>query len=102
MNQQIQHFYLFLSCCRGNWRNSVYIFSQNENDPGYLLAADRDGRPVVMSVEQLQEFTGEQIDPSECRGQLTHSAFKDIFAQYLLWKFHENGVNILSKLSHPE
>ena len=40
--------YLFLTACSGNWRNSIYIKCQSDkDDPGYLLAADRDGQPVI-------------------------------------------------------
>ena len=43
--------YLFLTACSGSWRNSIYIKCQGENDsPGYLLAADRDGQPVILPV----------------------------------------------------
>lgn len=77
-----QRLYVFLSACRGNWRNSVYI---STDGPGYLLSADRDGQPIVMAVERFQQLIGEQIDPTECCGQLTEDAFKALYAQYLLW-----------------
>lgn len=82
MNAEYQRLYLFLAACQGNWRNSVYI----TNAPGYLLSADRDGRPIVIAVEQFQQLTGEIIDPAECCGQLTADAFKALYAQYLLWQ----------------
>ena len=67
--------YLFLVACSGNWRNSIYIKCQGEKDaPGYLLAADRDGQPVILPVQRFYELTGEQIDPAECCGQLTERA----------------------------
>lgn len=61
---------------------SVYITSA----PGYLLSAGRDGRPIVIAVEQFQQLTGEIIDPVECRGQLTDEGFRTLYAQYLLWR----------------
>ena len=67
MNAECQRLYLFLAACQGNWRNSVCL---STDGPGYLLSADRDGRPVVMSVEQFRQLTGEAIDPAECCGQL--------------------------------
>jgi len=92
--------YLFLSACGGNWRNSIYISCQEQADhPGYLLAVDRDGQPVIMSVERFQHRTGEQIDPAECYGQLTEPAFKHIFAQYLLWHFPADNLDVLAELS---
>ena len=72
--------YMFLSACSGNWRNTVHISCQREKDnPGYLLAADRDG-------QQFYELMGEQIDPAECCGQLTEAGFESLYAQYLLWR----------------
>ncbi len=101
MNSSIKHLYLFLSACSGNWRNSIYISCQKDN-PGYLLAVDRDGKPVIMAVEQLQHLAGEQIDSTECRGQLTQSAFQDIYAQYLLWQLPEGGMDVLAALSRSD
>jgi len=98
MNQQTKQLYLFLTACGGNWRNSIYISCQKD-DPGYLLAVDRDGKPVIMNIEQLQHLTGEQIDPAECCGQLTQSAFQDVYAQYLLWNFPEGDMDVLAALS---
>ena len=54
MNSSTKQLYLFLVACSGNWRNSIYIKCQEEKDaPGYLLAADRDGQPVILSVQQF-------------------------------------------------
>lgn len=78
---------LFLTACSGNWRNSIYIKCQSDKDDlGYLLAADRDGQPVILSVQRFYELTGEQIDPAECCGQLTEAGFESLYAQYLLWR----------------
>ena len=75
--------YRFLSAGQGNWRNSVHISTES---PGYLLSTDRDGRPIVIAVEQFQRLTGEDIDPAECCGQLTEAGFEALYAQYLLWR----------------
>lgn len=86
MNLQTKQLYLFMTTCSGNWRNSIYIKCQEEKDtPGYLLTTNRDGQPIVMTVEQFQQLTGVQIDPTECCGQLTEAAFESLYAQYLLW-----------------
>lgn len=82
MPSECQHLYLFLAACRGNWRNSVYI---STDGPGYLLSADRDGRPILIAAEAFQRLTCEIIDPGECCGRLTADAFKALYAQYLLW-----------------
>lgn len=102
MHSFARHLYLFLSACGGNWRNTLYISCREHglDSPGYLLASDWDGKPVIMAVEQLRHHTGEQIDPGECCGQLAESAFKNIYAQYLLWQFPEDGTDILAALSH--
>ena len=64
--------YLFLTACSGSWRNTVYISCQGETEnPGYLLAVDRDGQLVILSVQRLYELTEMQIDLAECYGQLT-------------------------------
>lgn len=74
--------YNILSACAGNWRNCIYI---SVDSPDYLLTANRDGQPIVITVEQFRQLTGEQIDPAECCGQLTAAAFESLYAQYLLW-----------------
>ena len=83
MSPECHQLYLLLSACRGNWRNSVHI---STDTPGYLLSEDRDGQPIVMAVEQFQQLTGEQIDPTECCGQLTEASFESLYAQYLIWR----------------
>ena len=96
MNAECQRLYLFLAACQGHWRNSVYL---STDGPGYLLSADRDGRPIVMAVEQFRQLTGEAIDPAECCGQLTEDAFKALYAQYLLWRMPKADSNPFGILS---
>ena len=98
MDLTSKHLYVFLSACRGNWRNTIYI-SESTGDSGYLLAIDRDGKPVIMPEEQFQKLIGESFDHSECRGHLTQSAFEDIFAQFLLWHFPEDSPDALADLN---
>ena len=86
MNPQAKQLYYFLAACSGNWRNCIYIKCLEIKDgPGYLLASDRDGQPVIMAVQQFYEPTGVWIDPIECCGQLTELGFEDLYPQYLLW-----------------
>ena len=88
----IKQLYLFLTACSGNWRNTVFISCQGETDnSGYLLVADRDGQPVILSTEQFHSLTGEQIDPAECCGQLTETGFESLYARYLLWRCPSAG-----------
>lgn len=99
-----QRLYRFLSACGGNWRNTIYISSEAWR-LGWLMAADRDGAPVILSVADFQEQTQEQIAPAECRGYLTESAFADIFARYILWRLPDADsrpaevLHLLSSLS---
>lgn len=76
--------YTFLSACGGNWRNTIFI--RCPDSPGFLMSMDWDGRPVILAAEQFSEAAGAQVDPGECRGHLSQTAFQDIFAQYLLWR----------------
>lgn len=77
--------YAFLTACGGNWRNTVYISAQDGGN-GWLMAADCRGCPVIMPETVLCRAAGRQIDPDECRGQMSEGAFRDIFARYLLWQ----------------
>lgn len=87
MNLNItKRLYLFLSACGGNWRNTIFVSCpEQETSSGFLMAADRDGCPVVMDMELFYQMTEERIDPSECRGQLSKDAFESVYSQYLLW-----------------
>jgi len=85
MDPETTRLYLFLTACGGNWRNTIYIPGKKDS-LGYLMAADRDGRPVIMTIAQFQQLTGEQIDPAECCGLLTEEGFAALYAQYLLWR----------------
>lgn len=96
MDKNAEHLYQFLTACAGSWRNSVQI---STDGPSYLLSADRDGRPIVMAVEQFQQLTGESIDPAECCGRLTEDAFKWLYAQYLLWRLPSADADPLPTLS---
>ncbi len=96
MQATVQTLYQFLSACRGNWRNTLFIaYRHRAGSPGVLMAMGRDAKPVFMDLEQFCQLTGEQIDPTECRGQLTQAAFEDIFAQYLLWRLPSGEVDTL-------
>lgn len=87
MSRQTKKLYLFLNACGGNWRNAIYIpCREKRNNPGYLLAADWNGQPVIMTIDQFCQLTDTLIDPNECCGLLTESAFESLFSQYLLWR----------------
>ncbi len=97
MSKSHYHLYNILSACAGNWRNCVYI-SAGSSD--YLLSTGRDGSPIVMTAEQFQLLTGEQLDPAECCGQLSPEGFKTLYAKYLLWHMPSAMEDPLRFLSH--
>ena len=67
MEMKTQQLTTFLSSCRGNWRNTIYI-RDAASDGGYLMTADRDGVPLLVELRTLSRLMGEAIDPTECRG----------------------------------
>lgn len=83
MMPNTKQLYQFLSACGGNWRNCITISAGGHS---YLLTADRDAKPIVMPVERFQQLTGEQIDLTECFGQLSETAFRALYSQYFLWR----------------
>lgn len=89
--------YIFLAACGGNWRNTIHIPAQDH--AGWLLAADRDGRPLVVDVDAFQSQIQEQIDVRECRGTLSESAFRDVFSQYLVWRLPTASSHPLDTLN---
>ena len=93
----VRKLYAFLTACGGNWRNTIHIPAQNH--AGWLLAADRDGRPLVVDVDAFQIQIQEQIDVRECRGTLSESGFRDVFSQYLLWQMQTAGNHPLDALN---
>lgn len=93
MNQNHCKFYSFMRATRGNWRNTLYVIcgctscpcGQSPPCEGFLMAADADGSLIVMPVEIVRQFTGESLEPSECRGTLVRKTFEAVFSQYIEW-----------------
>lgn len=85
MSSSTKQLYQLRSACGGNWRNCITISAGGR---GYLLTADRDAKPILMPVERFQQFTGVQIDPTECCGQLSETAVRTLYSQYFLWRMH--------------
>ncbi len=89
----------FYKAVGGNWRNAIYISCTCSQCPytasglcgGYLLSANSDGVPMIVSARQYGAVTGEIVEPSECRGQITRQAFEAAYAQYILWQLSETG-----------
>ena len=47
------------------------------------MSADAGGKPVLIPAAEYERLTAQRIDPSECRGNISRSAFEDIYALYL-------------------
>ncbi len=67
---EYQQLYLFLTACSDNWRNTIYVPGLEERSSAYLLAFDRDAKPILTPVDQLQQYSDVLIDPAKCCGQL--------------------------------
>lgn len=89
MNQLFCQFYPFMKAVRGNWRNAIFVHctSPSPNCPsdGFLLAADADGKPLMISVKTMRHLTRESIEPVECCAILERRSIEIIFASYLEW-----------------
>ena len=103
MRTTIQQLAEFLTACRGNWRNACFISCDvckcRTPCSGYLMSADAGGKPVLISAAEYERLTGQRIDPSECRGNLSRSAFEDIYALYLSWCLSDDESCCLQMLS---
>ena len=81
----------FMCAVKGNWRNSVFIecvtCTQNNQAKcfGYLLTADSDGRPLIVSADSMHKATGHYPDKFECQAILSRTQFETIFAHWLEW-----------------
>lgn len=100
MQSEIRKLFAFLTACGGNWRNTIYIAAQ-AGGPGWLVAADFQGCPVIMSEAAVCCAAGRPIDPAECRGQMGESAFRDIFAGYLFWQLPSSDAPLSRLEQHP-
>ena len=97
MNRRIYRFYEFMTGCGGNWRNAIFIscpacsgYCSTQNW-GCLLTADRDGRPMVLSVVCFEDLSGQSIDPSECAGHISKDAFESLYRKALRHQGHPCG-----------
>lgn len=108
MEKDTQALYHFLFACGGNWRSTIYISCSSCIRPGgsicdgYLMAADPDGKPVIMEAGRFCRLSGEYIDPDKCRGRLDRQAFEEIFGRYLLWALPTASPCPLRQLAPPD
>lgn len=85
--------YPFVKATKGNWRNAIHISCSCETCPfghpkvceGFLMTANSDGTPYILSVEKYRTVTKEPVDPEECCGAMTRQAFEAVYALYLQW-----------------
>ena len=63
------------------------------------MSADAGGKPVLISIAEYERLTAQRIAPTECRGQLSRSAFEDIYALYLNWCLSDDESCCLQILS---
>ena len=96
MNTITQQLYLYLTACRGNWRNSAYIEEPFGID--CLMAMNRDGVPVLVDVKTFIKATHEDVDKGECRCDMIEEEFRELYAAYLLWKLPEETEHCLRAL----
>ena len=54
---------------------------------------------VQVHVGKVRRTAAQRIDPMECRGQLSRSAFEDIYALYLNWCLSDDESCCLQMLS---
>lgn len=90
MNQGQAPFYAFLKAAQGNWRNAIYLYCSRSSCPhdcsDFLMAADADGIPVLISVKEFEALSGEAVDPRECSSILSQRAFESAYALAILWR----------------
>ncbi len=90
LSQTQAPFYQFLKAVRGNWRNAIYLYRGrsvcSEDCRGFLMAADADGAPVLISVKAFEALSGENVAPDECSSVLHKQAFESAYALAILWR----------------
>ena len=100
--------YAFLKAIRGNWRNAIYVSCNCATCPygyspackGFLLTANEDGCPLVMSEQDFMTLSNESVEPSECWGTISREAFESLYMMFLQWHLEDTGscpIRILGK-----
>ena len=85
--------YAFIKASRGNWRNTIYIPCECTNCPyghtptctGFLMVANEDGNPLLISESDFISSTGETLDPRECCGTMSRYAFENLYTLFFQW-----------------
>lgn len=104
--------YTFFKAVRGNWRNAVYVSCDCAICPygyapackGFLLAANEDGYPLLLSEQDFSTLSNEVIDSTECWSTISREAFESMYALFLQWHIENSGscpLRILSRQMTP-
>ena len=102
MNQLYRKLYPFLKAVRGNWRNAIFVrcgsLAIQNSCTGFLLVADSDGHPLLVSAQTMHRFTGDCIDPGECCAILDRHSFEAAFDLYIKWHTSNDALCPLCQL----
>lgn len=91
--------YAFFKAVRGNWRNAIYVSCDQISCPyghypackGFLLTANEDGFPLLVSEQDFIALTNEPVEPSECHGTICRQAFESMYTLFLQWHMESPG-----------
>ena len=92
MLKQLNQLYEFMHAAGGNWRNSLFIecracpYGKPEPCPGFLLAADSGGRPVIITADAIRQASGTPADKAECIAVIGKDGFESLYALWLTWE----------------
>lgn len=81
VTNEVQELYRFLKLVAGNYRNAIYV----ECGCDFLMIADQDAKPVLLSVRKFYELTGEYPQKDEMCGVISRQAFENMYRGWLLW-----------------
>ena len=91
----------FFTATQGNWRNAIYIECmycpfKRYSCLGYLLTADENAKPIIISVDQFQILTGEIVERDECIMIINRQTFDCLYNRWLSWHISDkNQCSIL-------
>lgn len=108
MISESKRLYSFLRAAQGDWRYAVYIACSScpytgKGCGGHLLSANADGVPILFSISQFEELTGEAVDKDECAGVLTKQAFESLYNKWLLWNaIRKDQCSILQAMQNTK
>lgn len=90
-NQNHNELYPFMKAVRGSWHNALYLScrqstcTQHESCQDFLMAADADGHPILIPVDEMRSLSGEDIEPGGCLGTMEKQKFETLYSLYIEW-----------------